>query len=81
MPWTILAEILSFCEIGKWRPVAPWHDHDHWWNKSDPVADKCQGRLGPSRNGCSPNCVSFSRIFKRVTPSQRAARAWLPWAI
>jgi hypothetical protein len=33
-----------------------------------------------SFEGCRPNWISFSRILSRVTPSQRAALAWLPRA-
>src|SRR6185369_10388312 len=29
---------------------------------------------------CNPSWINFSRIFNRVTPSQRAALAWFPWA-
>lgn len=35
-------------------------------------------RSASSRPGWSPRAMSFSRIFNRVTPSQRAALAWLP---
>jgi hypothetical protein len=30
--------------------------------------------------GCKPKCASLTRRVLRVTPNQRAALAWLPWA-
>jgi hypothetical protein len=73
MPADLIA--LSHDFPGKSQVARPagWHFRNHLWHKRDQFGRRY--RFGSSRPRCQPSSINFSRIFNRVTPSQRAALA------